>query len=145
MELRFHSWQSCRYSNDKWFHVPNWLHLDEKDWPAQPEELKCNTECFEELRSESKPNTQEISFAFITSTDNKKDAQPTLDYTHYSNFDIIIKIIVSILPFVKNCRKQSKIADINLTVPELKEAENCVIKDMQRSIITDPNFGQLKG
>ena len=131
--------------NDKWFHGSNWLHLDKKDWPAQPEELKCNTECFEELRSESKPNAQESSFAFITSTDNKKDAQPILDYTHYSNFDKIIKVVAFILRFVKNCRKQSKIADINLTVPELKEAEICVIKDMQGSIITDTNFGQLKG
>ena len=35
--------------NDKWFHGPHWLHSGKKDWPAQPEELKCNTECFEEL------------------------------------------------------------------------------------------------
>ena len=102
-------------------------------------------ECFEELRSESKPNTQESNFAFITSTDNKKDAQSILDCARYSNFDKIIRIVAFILRFVKNCRKQSKIVDTNLTVPELKEVEICVIKDMQRLIITDPNFGQLKG
>ena len=72
LELRFHSWQPYGYSNDKWFHVPNWLHLDEKDWPAQPEDLRCNIKCFEELRSESKPNSvQFILFLIFQKKKNK--------------------------------------------------------------------------
>lgn len=105
-----------------WWHGPNWLSLDARNWPQQ----------IGDTPQESVPEEErELCLHTIT-----HDAQPLIPVDSYSSFTRLKRITAWVLRFVWNCRNRKSPENCisgPLTVPELDESEKYWVLYCQRS------------
>ena len=130
----------------------------EASWPDQPEVMKSPTdECISEMKAEdrklfktaglSEQNCEEEIIVMQAESKHVIDSDSLINYEHYGTYSRLLRAVCYVFRFIRNLRdkaarrKPSLVGE--LCANELHQAELYILKDIQRSIVTDKNYGQL--
>lgn len=98
-----------------WWHGPAWLSQDRKDWPSQSKWKY----------SEEIPERRKTAIALVVQFS-------TTDFSKYSSFDKLVRIIAFCLRFANNCRSRGRNQTTGpLTAAELSQATNAIVRRVQ--------------
>ena len=145
--------------SSKWCFGPFCLRLPEASWPDQPEVMKSPTEeCISEMKAEdrklfktaglSEQNCEEE--IIVMQAESKHvviDSDSLINYERYRTYSRLLRVVCYVFRFIRNLsdkaarRKPSLVGELCAT--ELHQAELYILKDIQRSIVTDKNYRQL--
>ena len=145
--------------SSKWWFGPFWLRLPEASWPDQPEVMKSPTdECISEMKAEDRklfktaglPEQNCGEEIIVMQAEGKRvviDSDSFINYERYGTYSRLLRVVCYVLHFIRNLRdkaarrKPSLVGELCAT--ELHQAELYILKDIQHSIVTDKNYGQL--
>ena len=120
--------------NTLWLHGPKFLELPPDQRPKLKSELSA-----EEISHDSQELKQKQSTVNLIS---EQHHESLIDYTRFSSFYKITRVIALVLKFIKKTRKIKVKNEVSLS--DLQEAENLVIKDVQREILSSEKYAQLQ-
>ena len=118
----------------RWLHGPKVLELP----PGQRPKLKGELSA-EEISYDSQELKQKQCAVNIIS---EQHHESLIDYKRFTSFYKLIRVMALVLKFIKKTRKIKVENEAHLS--DLQEAENLVIKDVQREILTSEKYAQLQ-
>ena len=117
--------------NTLWLHGPKFLALPPDQRPKLKSELSA-----EEISHHSQELKQKQCAVNLISEQHHENL---IDYKRFSSFYKLTRVIALVLKFTKKTRKIKVENEVSLS--DLQEAENLVIKDVQREILY--KFGKI--
>ncbi len=124
-------------ANELWWHGPEWLPYKDQ-WPERTEIQKA-----EDCKAEENKEKEQI---LLLNETNSQERKPLVDVTRYSSVRKAIRVIAYILRFQTNVKagleKRARTKG-RLTVAELKEAENILIKEAQEEMKRDKGYKKV--
>ena len=115
-------------------HGPKFLELPPDQHPKLKSELSA-----EEISHDSQELKQKQSAVNLIS---EQDHESLIDYTRFSSFYKVTRVITLVLKFIKKTRKIKVENEVFLS--DLQEAENLVIKDVQSEILSSDKYAHLQ-
>ncbi|XP_065886647.1 uncharacterized protein [Dysidea avara] len=127
-----------------WWTGPNFLKLDEKEWP-----VSADCELNDDIKSELMKQSTEMSHVLLTPSERVSQIQNVdkiLDCTRFSSFNSLLRTTAYVLRFINACRKDTtNDSTINLSAAELNHAEKCWIRCVQSQSFKEEIQCILKG
>ena len=120
--------------NTLWLHGPKFLELPPDQRPKLKSELSA-----EEISQDSQELKQKQCAVNLIS---EQHHESLIDYTRFSSFYKVTRVIALVVKFIKKTRKIK--AENEVSLSDLQEAENLIIKDVQREILSSERYAQLQ-
>lgn len=117
----------------KWWEGPTWLCYPEEDWPQS--QFVCDENEIQQERLKT------IHSTLITSNEKKEN---DWYYKHFSKFNQVVRLVTWIQRFVKNCKAKETKQKGDLSVEELEQGRNLVMKLIQRDSFEGNSDKSLK-
>ena len=143
---------SALAGSDQWWKGPAFLRVTEEEWPVNQFEMSLDAEkeqkksCQLKLKSATEMHEKKQSLFAVTdstkrSTTRKsteKEEYWALEPSRFSSWLRLTRIVAWVYRFLKNCRTtQKRIIEDELTEEEIKDAEVCVIREMQKEVFAE--------
>eukprot|EP00794_Sanderia_malayensis_P010469 gene10469-11564_t len=143
---------SALAGSDQWWKGPVFLRVTEEQWPVNQFEMSLEAEneqkksCQLKLKSAIEMHEKKQSlFAATDSTKRsttrksmEKEEYWALEPSRFSSWLRLTRIVAWVYGFLSNCRTtQNRIIQHELTDKEIKDAEVCVIREMQKEIFAE--------
>ena len=120
--------------NTLWLHRPKFLKLP----PDQRPKLKGELSAKEISHDSQELKEKQCAVNLIS----EQHHESLIDYKRFSSFYKLTRVITLVLKFIKKTRKIKVENEVSLS--DLQEAENLVIGDVQREILSSDKYAQLQ-
>ena len=113
-----------------WWEGPIVLSEDKSNWPQLEIVPKPSNHTRELKRKYS--NIQLSSAATLVNMEESVEESWRLHPSRFSSWRRLNRVLAWVLRFIKNCKQENKLSQVELSVEEISDAESYIIKEMQK-------------